>query len=309
MYKGMKVSLVIPAYNEERLIRPTITNVPDTIDRIYIIDDGSTDNTAEIVKSVMDKRIFLIRHGENRGVGQAIITGYQRSAKDKIDIAVVIGGDNQMDLRDLPNFLEPIHKGEADYVKGNRFLLSLKDMPNHRRFGNSVLSMMTKIASGYWKIFDTQDGYTAITRRAIEAIDWDNAWKKYGYVSDFLIRMNVHNFKVKDVPRKAIYLPNERQSQIKISRYVLKVLPMLIRGFFWRLKEKHIVRDFHPLVFFYIFGLIALPIGSIMGLWLLLFRIFIGTVSGTTALLSVLLIITGLQSLFFAIRYDMEANK
>jgi len=310
MYKGMKVSLVIPAYNEKKLIKPTLRKVPKTIDKIYVVDDYSTDDTAGQVKSVKDSRITLLRHKENTGPGGAIITGYKKSAMDKMDIAVVVGGDNQMDLGDLPNFLEPICRGEADYVKGNRFLMSsLKDMPQHRRFGNSALSLMTKIASGYWKIFDTQDGYTAITRRAIEAIDWDRAWKKYGYVSDFLIRLNVHNLRVKDVPRKAIYLKNERQSQIKIGRYVFRIMPMLIRGFFWRLKEKYMIRDFHPLVFFYLFGLIALPIGGIMGLWLLWHRLFIGAISGTTALLCALFLITGFQSLFFAIHFDMESSR
>jgi glycosyltransferase involved in cell wall biosynthesis len=309
MYKGMSVSLVIPAYNEEKLIKPTLMGVPDVVDRIYVIDDCSTDETSRIVQGVEDDRVVLIRHRENQGPGGAIITGYKMSAKDNIDIAVVVGGDNQMGLEEIENFLEPIHRGEADYVKGNRFLLSLKDMPGHRLFGNSVLSMMTKIASGYWKVFDTQDGYTAINRKAIEAVDWDSAWKGYGYVSDFLVRLNVHNFRVKDVPRKAVYLPNERQSQINIGRYVFKVLPMLISGFFWRLKEKYIVRDFHPLVLFYILGLTALPIGSLMGLWLVWHRIFIGTISGTTALLAALLIIAGLQSLFFAIHFDMEQSK
>ncbi len=311
MYKKLRVSMVIPAYNEEKLIKPTLDGVPKYVDRVYVIDDKSTDKTASIVQrcSKRDKRVKLIRHGRNMGVGQAIITGYRQSAKDKYDVAVVVGGDNQMDLADMPNFLEPLAKGEADYVKGNRWMWrSLDIMPKHRFLGNSTLSFLTKIASGYWKIFDTQDGYTAASRRLIETMDWDNAWKGYGYVSDWLIRMNTYGFRVKDVPRRPIYLPGERQSQIGIGRYILKVLPMLARGFFRRLKEKYVVRDFHPLVFFYVLGLVLLPIGFLYGLWLLWHRLFIGLISESNAILVALLIITGFQSLFFAMLFDMQAS-
>jgi len=304
---------VIPAYNEQKLIRPTLENVPETIDHVYVIDDGSKDKTTEIVKEVAakDTRIELISHKENQGVGAAIITGYKKSSKDNYDIAVVIGGDNQMDLKDLPNFLEPIHKGEADYVKGNRFLLggsAYSVMPKHRFFGNSTLSLMTKIASGYWSIFDTQDGYTALTKEAIDRVDWSKAWKGYGYVSDFLVLFNVFNIRVKDVPRRAIYLEGERQSQINITKYIFKVGPRLLRGFFWRIKTKYFFQNFHPLIFFYYLGLLFLPLGLLMGLWIV-FKGITGPVSGNQAILTALFIITGLQFLLFAFLFDMQQNK
>ena len=312
MYKRKRISLVIPAYNEKKLIKPTLEEVPKEIDKIFVVDDCSNDGMNSVVKEMAkkDKRIELIRHEKNMGVGQAIITGYKRSAKEGYDVAVVVGGDNQMDLKDLPNFLEPLIRGEADYVKGNRWMWhSLDVMPKHRFFGNSVLSFMTKIASGYWKIFDTQDGYTATTKDVINAINWDRACKGYGYVSEWLVRLNVYGFRVKDVPRRPIYLEGERQSQIGIGRYIFRILPMLTSRFFWRLKEKYIVRDFHPLFLFYILGLILLPIGIIFGLWLLYYRLFFGPFSGTNAVLAALLIITGFQSLFFGMLFDMEAGK
>jgi glycosyltransferase involved in cell wall biosynthesis len=311
MYKNLKLYLVIPVYNEEKLIIPTLKGVPKTIDKIMVVNDASTDKTARLVLgySKKDRRVKLVNHEKNAGVGQSIVTGYKKCAEEKADVVVVVGGDNQMDLADLPNFLEPFVKDEADYVKGNRFLWrSLKDMPKHRFFGNSLLSLMTKIASGYWKIFDTQDGYTAISRRVIETVDWNRAWKGYGYVSDWLIKFNAYGFRVKDVPRRPIYLKGEKQSQIRIGRYAVKIMPLLLRGFFWRLKEKYIVRDFHPLVFFYIFGLMLLPLGLISGLWLLYHRIFIGNISSTTAILSALFIISGLQLVLFAMLFDMEAS-
>ncbi|MBN2331321.1 MAG: glycosyltransferase family 2 protein [Candidatus Aenigmarchaeota archaeon] len=311
MYKKLRVSLVIPAYNEQKLIIPTLKGVPRYVDRVYVVDDRSKDSTPKLVVDYAkkDRRVRLIRHGKNMGVGQAIITGYRQSSKDGYDIAVVVGGDNQMDLADMPNFLEPFVKNEADYVKGNRWMWrSLESMPKHRLLGNSTLSFLTKIASGYWKIFDTQDGYTAVRKRVIDTVDWDKAWKGYGYVSDWLIRMNAYGFRVKDVPRRPIYLPGERQSQIGIGRYIFKVLPMITRGFFWRLKEKYIIRDFHPLVFFYTLGLITLPLGIIYGLWLLWYKNVFGVFTGTNAVLVALLVITGLQSLFFAMLFDMEAS-
>ena len=314
MYKGKKISLVIPARNEQKLIKPTLENVPKTIDKVYVIDDGSTDKTASVVREIIkgDKRIELIQHPRNLGVGQAIITGYKRSSKDGYDIAVVIGGDNQMDLRDLPNFLEPLAKGEADYTKGNRFLLggnAYTDMPNKRFFGNSMLSFITKMASGYWKVFDTQDGYTSITKEAIDRVDWSQAWKGYGYVGDWLVLFNVYNLKVIDVPRRAIYLKGERQSQIKVFRYIITVLPRMTNRFFYRMAMKYFFQDFHPLIFFYLLGMILLPAGLIMGAWLVWVRLTVGAIAGTTAILCALLIITGLQLLLFGMLFDMEQNK
>ena len=243
MYKALRISMVIPAYNEERLIVDTISAVPSYVDRIYVVDDSSTDSTAKIVQEfkLKDDRVELLQHKVNRGPGAAIITGYKKSASDGCDVAIVVGGDNQMGLKYLPDFLEPLLNGEADYVKGNRFLRGRpKNMPFVRVFGNRVLTLMTRIASGYWHIGDTQDGYTAISKKAIETVEWDRAWPKYGYVSDFLIRFNVYGLKVKDVHRKEVYLPGEQQSKIKIRRYIFTVGPMIIRGFLWRLKEKYI---------------------------------------------------------------------
>ncbi|HAU30917.1 MAG TPA: glycosyltransferase family 2 protein [Desulfotomaculum sp.] len=242
MYKGAWVSLVIPAYNEERLIGATLAGVPSLVDRIFVIDDCSTDQTPIIVQEMAkkDNRIKLIQHATNQGPGGGIITGYLASARERYDIAAVVGGDNQMGFEYLPELLDPIIAGEADYTKGNRFLKGRpKEMPFKRLFGNFTLSWMTKIASGYWRIFDTQDGYTAISRRAIEAINWTEFWRGYGYVSDFLIRFNTYRIRIKDIYRKEIYLPGEKQSQIKIGRYIRLVGPMIIRGFFWRLKQKY----------------------------------------------------------------------
>ncbi len=314
MYIEHKISLVIPAYNEEKLILPTLEHVPDLIDRIYVIDDGSTDNTVQIVNECInnDKRIKLIQHEKNLGCGQGIITGYNASFADGYDIAVVVGGDYQMPLEQVTDLLDPIIDGQADYTKGCSFFDdsgSVRDMPKLRLVANMIISALTKMASGYYKIIDVVDGYTAINRRAIELVNWDKAWKGYGYPMDFLIRLNTLGLRVLDVPRRAIYLPGERQSQIKGMRYALKVSPMLLKGFFRRILYKYIVRDFHPLAFFYLMGLFLAPVGFIYGL-VLVWRQLVGVgVTGPQAIMCALLLTTGIQFTLFAMLFDMQESK
>ncbi len=314
MYRNKKISLVIPAYNEEKLIQPTLENVPVNIDKIYVVDDASKDNMAEVVLKIAakDKRVTLLQHKENQGPGQAIITGYLQSSKDGYDIAVVVGGDFQMPLDEVSKFLDPLVEEQVDYTKGNRFLLwevTKERMPPIRILGNIIITALTKIASGYYKIMDVVDGYTAISKRAIDTIDWSQAWKKYGYPMDFLIRLNAYGFKIRDIARSPIYLKNERQSQIKGLNYALKVSPMIIRGFFWRMGFKYIYRDFHPLVFFFLNGILLLPFGVLYGFFLVYQQLSGRGVSGPRAILCALLITTGLQFLLFGMWFDMESGK
>ena len=313
MYREKKISLVIPAYNEERLIKPTLENVPAVIDRVFVVNDGSKDRTAEVVAEAAsrDPRVELVNHAKNSGVGQAIITGYLRSLAEGYDIAVVVGGDFQMPLEQVADFLDPLIDGKADYAKGNRFLIEgnvFEDMPKIRQLGNAVISLVTKIASGYYKVYDVVDGYTAITKHAIAMINWRQAWKKYGYPMDFLIRLNAYGLRVKDIPRRAIYLKGERQSQIKGFNYALKVSPMLLRGFFWRLFKKYLFRDFHPLLFFYLTGLLLFPVGLVWSCVLLWWQIAGQGVTGPQATLASVFLIMGFVSLSFGMMFDMYDN-
>lgn len=318
MYRNKSVSLVIPAYNEERLIKPTLESIPDIIDKVYVVDDCSTDGQNEVVRkcATRDSRIELIEHETNQGPGGAIITGYLKSSKENYDITVVVGGDNQMPLHEAKKFLDPIVEGKAHYTKGNRFLLSQLDdtlakMPKSRLIGNWLITALTKIASGYYKLMDFVDGYTAISKEAIDLIDWTKAWKKYGYPMDFLIRMNAYSLKTVDIPRTAIYISGERQSQIKGFKYFLQCTPMLIRGFFWRLKFKYLYRDFHPLFLFYHLGLLLFTPGVLLGLYLVINKLFFeGTaVTGSRSILSALMVLMGMQFLLFAMFFDMEEGK
>ena len=317
LYRGKRVALVIPAYNEEKLIRDTLGNLPDVFAQIYVVDDCSPDHQNEVIAecSVKDPRITLLKHAINQGPGGAIITGYQQASRDGHDIVVVVGGDHQMDLSEVNKFLDPIVEGRADYVKGNRFLIgqledTIRKMPRLRFWANWVITALTKIASGYYKVMDVVEGYTAISKQAIDTIDWTHAWKRYGYPMDFLIRMNAYGMHLLDVPRTAIYLPGERQSQIKGARYMLHVSPMLLRDFFWRLRFKYIYRDFHPLVFFYYLAFLLLPAGMVSGLYLLGNKLFGDgeAVTAPKAILVALMLLSGIQLLLFAMLFDMQES-
>jgi len=310
MYRNKKIALVVVAYNEQRLIIPTLSKVPALFDRVFVVDDGSKDATPQLVtdRQQQDTRIQLIQHPSNKGVGAALITGYYAERAERCDITVVIGGDDQMPLEQVERLLNPIVDGAADYVKGNRFLEetnAIESMPRIRLVGNTIISLLTKIASGYYRIFDVVDGYTAISLAAIEKINWAQAWTGYGYPMDFLVRMNAYGLRVLDVPRRAIYLPGERQSQIKGWKYLLRVSPMLFRDFLWRLKFRYVYRDFHPLVFLYFGGALSFLIGLGIGIWIVSSKITGMIPSAATSILCALFVTIGIQSIFFAMLFEM----
>jgi glycosyltransferase involved in cell wall biosynthesis len=307
------IAVVVPAYNEELLIGTTLQGIPDFVDKIVVIDDCSPDQTSALVQEIaaqQPERICLIRHETNEGVGGAIATGYKWCRDNGVDIAVVMAGDNQMDPADLPDLLEPVINNRADYAKGNRLFTgdAWNQIPRVRYLGNSMLSLLTKIASGYWHVADSQSGYTAINRKALRRIDWDQMYKKYGQPNDLLVRLNIYNFRVVDVPVQPVYNVGEK-SGIRPMLIIPKMSLLLLRLFIYRMVQKYVIRDFHPLIFFYALGLTLFPLGFLLGLYLLLYRFAIGPVAATSALFVVFLFVSGLQSLFFAMWFDMEHNK
>jgi glycosyltransferase involved in cell wall biosynthesis len=212
MYRSMRVAVVIPAFNETRAIRDTVATVPAWVDHVLVIDDASTDETgaaALAAANLRDEpaRVEVLRHEANRGVGGAIATGYRRALELDAQVAVVMAGDGQMDPADLPALLDPIARGDADYVKGNRFKHPdiWTTMPPTRIVGNLLLSAATRVTSGYRHVFDSQCGYTAIHRRALRLVDLDLLWTRYGYPNDLLSRLHVAGVRVVDVPVRPIY--------------------------------------------------------------------------------------------------------
>lgn len=313
MYRDQSVSVVVPCYNEESQITRVIDTMPDYVDWIVIVNDKSEDRTSEIVRGhplFGSGRIVLIDHEINQGVGGAIATGYKWSRDNNIDIAAVMAGDAQMDPDDLPALLDPIVDDLVDYVKGNRLVTgeAFKKIPKIRYFGNAMLSFMTKISSGYWRVADSQTGYTTINAQALQDIDWDQMFKRYGQPNDLLVKLNVANFRVVDVPVTPVYNVGEK-SGIRIRRVIFTIGGLLIRDFFWRVKEKYIIRDFHPLVFFYAFSAFALLVSSAFFIRLCVLWYQNGVVPELTLISWLFALAMGFNSLFFAMWFDYEANR
>jgi glycosyltransferase involved in cell wall biosynthesis len=285
MYRENRVAVVVPAYNESGFVGEVIETVPDFVDRVYAVDDRSTDDTwAEILASADrmntsdrvdtpladggqgdDGFVVTIRHEQNTGVGGAIKTGYRRAYADGMDAVAVMNGDGQMDPAILDRIVEPIVSGRADYAKGNRLTTTTdrRGMPGVRLFGNLVLSLLTKIASGYWRMLDPQNGYTAISRRALETLEIDDLYDQYGFANDVLIHCNAAGLRVADVPMRARY--GDERSHIRMSTFVPNVSRLLLSGLLWRLRTRYLVFDFHPLVALFplaLFGFLAGLVGA-----------------------------------------------
>jgi glycosyltransferase involved in cell wall biosynthesis len=310
MLEGKSVAVVVPAHDEEQLVATTLSGIPGFVDRIIVVDDGSRDATAERARAVGDARVEILAHASRRGVGAAIVTGYKRALAEGMDVTCVMAADNQMDPGDLAVLAAPVARGELDYAKANRLFTgqAWTLIPKTRYFGNAVLSMLTKIASGYWHVADSQSGYTAIARDMLGQLDLDRIYPGYGFPNDFLVHLNVWNARVRDFPSRPVYGVGER-SGIRYHHVVPRISWLLLKGFFWRLREKYVIRDFHPLIFFYAFGLLATFVGLVLGAVEIGFRAAGNKVSVGTVVLVALLLISGSQFMLFAMWFDMESNK
>jgi glycosyltransferase involved in cell wall biosynthesis len=310
MLDGKTVAVVVPAHDEQELIVATLQGIPGFVDRVFVVDDASGDETAERARSLGDPRVEVITHDRNRGVGAAIVTGYRRAMAERIDATAVMAGDNQMDPDELQELTAPIVRGELDYAKANRLFTgsAWKLIPRSRYLGNAVLSLLTKVASGYWHVADSQAGYTVVSLRMLQLLDLDRIYTSYGFPNDMLVHLNVWSARVRDFPSRPIYGVGER-SGIKIRRVVPRISWLLWKGFFWRLREKYVIRDFHPLVFFYGLGFLMTLAGLALGAVEVVLRIMGNAITTPTIVLVALLLISGSQFMLFAMWFDMESNK
>ena len=233
MPNNKTIGVVIPAYNEQGLIRKVLTTMPDFVDKMVVVNDGSSDDTLDIIHELgaLDSRIVLVNHEKNKGLGQTLIDGYLYAAEAGLDCIAVMAGDAQMDPDDLEGVVSPIIFDGYDYVKGNRLLRHdcYDNMPRYRFFGNAALTLLTKFATGYWHIIDPQCGYTAISNRALKNIPIEGMTKGYGYNADILNMLNLANYRVKDVEVRPVY--GDEVSKIKLHKYIPKV-SMLLLGLF-----------------------------------------------------------------------------
>jgi glycosyltransferase involved in cell wall biosynthesis len=276
MYEGHTIGVVVPAYNEEGFVGDVLDSLPDFVDRIYVVDDASTDGTWDEIRAYAaierapragesddtDSGVVAIQHEVNRGAGAAIKTGYLAAREDGTDVTVTIDADGQMDPGIMTRFLDPIVAGDADYTKGDRLSNSdyRHEMPRFRLLGNWMLTGLTRIASGYWDVTDPQNGYTAISLSALEAIDLEGLYEYYGYCNDILVKLNVAGMRVADVDMPATY--GDEESSIQYGDYIPKVSLMLLRNFFWRLGSRYRT---HPLGIAYILGVVSGLAGIALG--------------------------------------------
>ncbi|NPV63883.1 MAG: glycosyltransferase family 2 protein [Methanotrichaceae archaeon] len=306
MYRHRRIAVVVPAYNEELLIGETLSSLPSYVDKIYAVDDYSKDKTSDIILAFAfkDNRIMHIRHKENKGVGAAITSGYKQALSDGMDIVSVMAGDNQMDPNYLTRFLDPIIDGKADYTKGNRLITPgyRTGMSTWRFIGNSVLTFLTKLSSGYWHVIDPQNGYTAISRECLENLDLDSLYPRYGYCNNILTKMNVNDFRIMNISHPAKY--GLEKSKIRYSSYILRVSRLLLFDFLWRLKNKYIIRDFHPLVLFYFAGAILMTLGMFGAAYSLYYRLMQSGPLFDKDFLSLTTFIFGVQFFLFAMLFD-----
>jgi glycosyltransferase involved in cell wall biosynthesis len=302
-----KVAVVIPAFRAASTVGSVIERVPAFVRHVVVVDDGSGDATGTIVRDLRDPRVDLVQLEQNQGVGAAVMAGYQRAAALGAEVVAKMDADGQMDPDHLLTLITPIVIGRADYTKGNRFLHAreLRSMPGRRRFGNAGLSFMTKLASGYWDIFDPTNGYTAIHASLIPLLGEAPIGKRYFFESSMLLHLSLLRGVVRDVYIPARYPPGAT-SHLSESRAALQFPWRLLRGFFRRVRLQYFVRDFTAVSLYLVFGFLLGLFGLIWGVWHWALASQAGVAATTgTVMLAVLPIIVGVQLLLQALTLDI----
>jgi glycosyltransferase involved in cell wall biosynthesis len=302
----MRVAIVVPAHNEERLIGKVIETAPDFVDLIVVVDDCSDDATSDNAAAVGDPRLELIELPRNLGVGGAVLAGHRRALELGADVCVVMAGDAQMDPTYLPALLAPIADGTAEFTKANRFYAygSFEGMPKHRVAGNIALSFMTKAASGYWNLFDPQNGYTAIHRSALERLTLDRIAQGYDFENDLLIQLNIVGARARDVPVPAVYA--DEVSGMKLRRVAPRLLRRCWSGFWTRMWRKYVLQSFSPVALLFFSGLAMLAFGLAIGVFILFNTLGPPQASPGTVLLCVGPLLSGVHLLIYALFLDIQ---
>ena len=307
--KRLRCCVVLPAYNEARALAAVVARIPAWVTGIIVVDDASTDDTLTVAQSLTDPRLAVLHHDDNRGVGGAMVTGFRAALDGGYDVVIKMDADDQMDAGELPALVRPIELGMAEYVKGNRFRRTGRppSMPGSRWFGNVVLSFLTKVASGYWHVFDPQCGFLAITTPTLRRLKFDGIARDYFFENDMLIRLNVIDARVVDVDTSALY--GEEVSQVSIGCVSWSFPLRLARGFFWRFVKRHVVNDF---------GLIALltSLGGVLLLFGVVFGAYHWVESAVTAraatagtvMIAVVPIVLGAQMLLQALMLEVQSS-
>lgn len=308
MYKKSEVAIVIPAYNEEKLITKTVTSLPDFIDYVIVVNDASTDDTLDVITklSKTESKLVIVDNEKNAGVGASVVNGFRKAIDMKVDIIGVMAGDAQCDPTYIQDMLDELISNKLDYVKANRFvhLDELGQMPLFRRVGNIVITILTKFATGYYSVFDSQNGYGFFTRSILERINLKRIGNRYDYENTLLLELAYLGAKIEDIPVPAIY--GDEVSSIPVIKTVRRALSVLWSGFWRRIYYRYILYNFHPIALFLFGGLLLTFLGSIYGAFLLFEKIVhhLSPSSGTV-MLAVLPLILGFQLLLTAFILDV----
>jgi len=304
-----KIAVVIPCYRVKNHIRLVLEKIPKEVGMIFIIDDHCPENSGNFVKAVnKDKRVQIIFHDENQGVGGAVISGYKAAVMAGATIIIKIDGDGQMNPDLIPSFIKPILDGKADYTKGNRFfnIKNLLEMPFSRLFGNSMISLINKAVSGYWDIMDPSNGYTAIHASVLRQLPLEKVDPRYFFESDMLFWLSSIRAVVQDIPMKSIY--ENESSNLKIKRILFEFPIKYFKRFFQRIFYTYFLRDFNAGTVQIISGVIFTFSGFIFGLheWSKSIESGIPATSGTV-MLAALPFLVGVQLMISAINYDIKS--
>jgi glycosyltransferase involved in cell wall biosynthesis len=303
------ISVVIPSYKVTAHILGVISAIGPEVWRIYVVDDKCPDGSGKYVENnCTDPRVVVLRHEINKGVGGAVMTGYSAAIKEGAQVILKIDGDGQMDPSLIPNFIEPILAGEADYTKGNRFfdLEEIRSMPKERLFGNAILSLMTKLSSGYWDLFDPTNGYTAIHADVARHLPFSKISNRYFFETDILFRLNTLRAVVVDIPMDAKY--SDEVSNLKISKIIFEFLIKHVRNFLKRIFYNYYLRDFTLASIELPLGILMLLLGATFGSyhWFESAKQGVPTPAGTV-MLSALPLMMGLQLLLAFLAYDIAS--
>ena len=304
----MIITIIIPCYNVSRHIEEVVHNLPGEVNWIIAVNDCSKDDTAKVLQKLQleNKKVIIVTHEANQGVGGAMITGFKKSLELDSDITIKMDGDNQMDSSGIPELIKPLIENMADYTKGNRFrdFKALKKMPVIRRIGNLGLSFFIKAASGYWNIFDPNNGFVAISKEMLKSISFRRIHKRYFFESSMLIELYYTNAVIQEIPMKAKY--GDEVSHLSLTRTLFGFPPKLLKAFVRRIILKYFLYDFNIASVYILFGLPFFLLGAVYGIANFIKYASTHTAAPTgTVVIPTLLIILGFQLLLSAISYDI----
>lgn len=304
-----RVAVVIPSYRVKKHILSVLNAIGPEVFRIYVVDDCCPDQSGTFVReNCTDPRVVVLRNEVNQGVGGAVMAGYRAALEDKADIVVKIDGDGQMDPTLISQFIKPIMEGQADYTKGNRFfnLDQLREMPAMRLFGNAVLSFLNKLSSGYWDIFDPNNGYTAIHTSIAKQLPYEKISSRYFFESDMLFRLNLLRAVVRDVPMEAKY--GDEVSNLKITKVIGEFFVKHTRNFFKRVFYNYYLRDLSLASIELPLGLLLFFFGTCFGVYQWVHAVMDGVATPAgTVMLSALPTLMGLQLILAFLSYDISS--